>query len=535
MNLMKITGLATVITAVFMGPFNHLALANTDPPPLAPLGEPPIPPDNKQTDAKVELGKILFFDPRIGGDTSTACATCHEPDQGWAWSDDFSRGYPGTVHWRNSQSIVNSVYYGKFFWAGAAQSLEKQAPSAAKGGVAGNGENDLMEARLCLIPEYRKRFKEVFGDEWPLIGNAWRAIAAFERTLVQRDTPLDKYLQGEEDALTEPQKRGMTLFNGKAGCINCHNGPFATDQRFYNIGVPYAKRWEEDGLAQITFRFEYYAKGAQEALYRTAKADVGLYFRTKNEWDKGKFRTPTLRYTLYTAPYMHNGAFYTLAEVVDFYNRGGFAASDDEDEEDDDEADDEGDDEADDEGDDDEGDDDDDSEGDDESDDEGDDGEADDDDDSEGDDEDDEGEADESDEEEGDDSEADDEGDDSEADDDEGDDSEADDEGDDGEADDDEGDDSEADDGEADDEGDAEGEADDEGDTEGETLKVGRTTDWPQNKTPLIKPLGLTKAEKEDLVAFIEAFSGEAITIERPKLPNYAPLFTEEELQALKK
>ncbi|GEM_PF-88761 len=498
MNLMKITGLATVITAVFMGPFNHLALANTDPPPLAPLGEPPIPPDNKQTDAKVELGKILFFDPRIGGDTSTACATCHEPDQGWAWSDDFSRGYPGTVHWRNSQSIVNSVYYGKFFWAGAAQSLEKQAPSAAKGGVAGNGENDLMEARLCLIPEYRKRFKEVFGDEWPLIGNAWRAIAAFERTLVQRDTPLDKYLQGEEDALTEPQKRGMTLFNGKAGCINCHNGPFATDQGFYNIGVPPAKRWEEDGLAQITFRFEYYAKGAQEALYRTVKADAGLYFRTKNEWDKGKFRTPTLRYTLYTAPYMHNGAFYTLAEVVDFYNRGGFAASDDE--EDDDEADDEGDDEADDEGDDDEGDDDDDSEGDDESDDEGDDGEADDDDDSEGDDEDDEGEADESDEEEGDDSEADDEGDEGEADD------------------------------EADD-----GEADDEGDTEGETLKVGRTTDWPQNKTPLIKPLGLTKAEKEDLVAFIEAFSGEAITIERPKLPNYAPLFTEEELQALKK
>ncbi len=87
---------------------------------------------------------------------------------------------------------------------------------------------------------------------------------------------------------------------------------FRSDQGFYNIGVPPAKRWEEDGLAQITFRFEYYAKGAQEALYRTVKADAGLYFRTKNEWDKGKFRTPTLRYTLYTAPYMHNGAFYTL-------------------------------------------------------------------------------------------------------------------------------------------------------------------------------------------------------------------------------
>ncbi len=391
----KITGPATLIMAVFLGPLSQSALA--DPPPLAPLGPPPIPPDNKQTDAKVELGKMLFFDHRLSGDTSTPCSACHVPEMGWAWADDFSRGYPGTVHWRNSQSIVNSAYYGKFFWAGASPSLEAQAPAAAKGGVAGNGEDDLMEARLCLIPEYRKRFKDVFGDEWPLIGNAWRAIAAFERTLVQRDTPLDQYLQGNKKALTEKQISGMELFNGKANCIACHNGPFASDQRYYNIGVPPAKRWETDGLAQITFRFEYYAKGASEKLYRSAKADAGLYFRTKNEWDKGKFRTPTLRYALYTAPYMHNGAFKTLKEVVDFYNRGGFAKPE-----------------------------------------------------------------------------------------------------------------------------------------EGE-VKVGRTTDWPQNKTPLIQPLGLTDDEKEDLVSFLEAFSGEQITIKRPKLPNYAPLFTEAELQALKK
>jgi cytochrome c peroxidase len=359
------------------------------PPPLAPLGEPPIPADNKQTDAKVELGKILFFDPRIGGDTSTACVTCHEPDSGWAWSDDFSRGYPGTVHWRNSQTIINSAYYGKLFWAGAAPSLEKQAPAAAKGAVAGNGENDIMEARLALIPEYRQRFKEVFGDKWPLIGNAWRAIAAFERTLVQRDTPLDKYLQGDKEALTEQQIRGMALFNGKAGCIQCHNGPLVSDQRYYNIGVPSATRWEEDGLAQITFRFEYYAKGATEEVYRSSKADAGLYFRTKNDWDKGKFRTPSLRYTVYTAPYMHNGAFYTFEEVVEFYNKGGFAEDED------------------------------------------------------------------------------------------------------------------------------------------ENL---RTTDWPENKSKLIKPLGLTEEEQEDLVAFLEAFSGEEITMKRPPLPPYAPLFTEAEL-----
>ncbi len=361
--------------------------AQAGPPPLAPLGEPPIPPDNKNTPAKVELGKVLFFDPRLGGDASTGCSTCHEPDQGWAWAEDFSRGYPGTVHWRNSQTIVNSAYYGRNFWAGSVPSLEKQAPSAAKGGVAGNGENDIMEARLALIPQYRKQFKEVFGTEWPLIGDAWRAIAAFERTLVQRDTPLDKYLQGDKSALTEQQVRGMALYNGKAGCIQCHNGELASDQDYHNVGVPANKRWEEDGLAQVTFRFEQYAKGQTEEGYRKAKSDWGFYYRGKNSWDRGKFRTPSLRYTAYTAPYMHNGVFYTMEEVVDFYNRGGF----DED---------------------------------------------------------------------------------------------------------------------------------------------GRTTAFPENKSKLIKPLGLTDEEKEDLLAFLEAFSGEEIMMEKPTLPEYAPLFTKAELEA---
>ena len=291
--------------------------------PLAPLGDPPIPLDNKQTEAKVELGKILFWDPRVGGDASTACVTCHEPDQGWAFGDSLSRGYPGTVHWRNSQSVINSAYLGQLFWAGAAASLEKQAPSAAKGAVAGNGENDVMETRLAFIPEYRKRFKEVFGTEYPLIGDAWNAIAAFERTLIVNDTPVDRYLAGDKSALTEDQVAGMELFNGKAGCIQCHNGAQATDENYYNLGVPPAERWEEDGLAQVTFRYEIYAKGVTQDMYRELKDDPGLYFRTKEKADMGKFRTPPLRYTLYTAPYMHNGAFWDLEEVVQFYNAGG--------------------------------------------------------------------------------------------------------------------------------------------------------------------------------------------------------------------
>ena len=354
-------------------------------PPLAPLPKMPVPPDNKITPEKVELGKMLFFDPRLGGDASISCASCHDQAQGWAWSEDFSRGYPGTVHWRNSQTIINSQFLQKQFWAGSASSGESQARSAARGGVAGNGESDLMEVRLALIPEYRSRFNDVFGDEWPLIKNAWRAIATFERTLIADNTPLDAYLKGDKSALSEEQLRGKKLFEGKANCIQCHNGALATDQRYYNIGVPTAARWDDDGMAQITFRFEQYAKGSTEKMYRTIKDDAGFYYRSKNKWDKGKFRTPPLRYIAYTAPYMHNGAFYTLEEVIDFYNLGGI------DEE-------------------------------------------------------------------------------------------------------------------------------------------GNSTSFPENKTSLIKPLNLSDEEKEDLLAFLEAFSGDEIEIEKPELPDYAPLFTRAEL-----
>ncbi len=324
MKIAEVTSVALVALLAGMalvGP-GPVARADVDPP-LAALGPPPVPPDNPQTSAKIELGKLLFFDTRLSGDASVACATCHEPKQGWGFSNDISRGYPGTLHWRNSQTIINAAYYGKLFWAGAASSLETQGPSAAKGAVAGNGESDMMEARLAFIPEYRKRFRDVFGDRWPKLSNAWKAIAAFERTLVQTDTPFDRYMHGEKDALSEQQKRGIELFTSKANCIECHNGALFSDQKFYNIGVPRAERWLEEGLAQISFRYEQYVKGVPEDMYRRIKDDAGLYYRTKIDADMGMFRVPSLRYTIYTAPYMHNGAFFDIQEVVEFYNEGG--------------------------------------------------------------------------------------------------------------------------------------------------------------------------------------------------------------------
>ncbi len=374
---MKISALLAglLVSAAAVG----MAHSGSNVPPLAPLGDPPIPLDNKQSDAKIKLGKMLFWDPRLGGDASTGCVTCHEPDQGWAFSDSLSRGYPGTVHWRNSQTVINSAYLGKQFWTGSASSNESQAKSAATGAVAGNGESDVMEMRLAFIPEYRDLFKKSFGTEYPLIADAWKAIASFERTLIHNNTPLDKYLRGDKKALTPQQVRGMSLFNGKAGCIACHNGALATDEKYYNLGVPPAERWEDDGLAQITFRYEQYAKGVTQKMYRKIKDDAGLYYRNKEKADMGKFRTPPLRYTKYTAPYMHNGSFWDLKEVVEFYNAGG--GSNDF--------------------------------------------------------------------------------------------------------------------------------------TDGTMAK---------NKSPLIKPLGLSEKEVDDLVAFLDAFSGEELVIEAPKLPNYAPL-----------
>ncbi len=292
-------------------------------PPLAALGPPPIPADNLQTPEKIELGKLLYFDNRLGGDASLSCATCHDPKFGWGEGNDICRGYPGTSHWRNCQTVINTAYYNKLFWAGSTNSLESQAPVAARGGVSGNGENDMMEERIRQVPEYVKRFNDVFGTEWPEIADAWRAISAFERDLVQRDTPFDQYMNGDQSALDDQAKHGLELFEGKAGCIRCHNGAFVTDEKYYNLGVPENDRFDDEWLLQVTFRFEQYAKGVPEEIYRKTKTDLGLYYTTKNKQDMGKFRTATLRYLTYTPPYMHNGIFYTLEEVIDFYDQGG--------------------------------------------------------------------------------------------------------------------------------------------------------------------------------------------------------------------
>jgi cytochrome c peroxidase len=301
------------------------AIAADQHPKLGPLPPPPIPKDNPNTPEKVALGKKLFWESRLSGDNSMPCVSCHLPALGWGDGGQISRGYPGTKHWRNSQTVLNSAYYNKGFWEGSVTSLEGQAPSAAEGGVAGNGDPSVMEMRMRFLPEYVTAFKKVFGSEWPRMNDAYRAIAAYERTVVSdaKKVPFDRYAMGDKKALNDAQKKGMALYNGKANCIACHNGPLASNQQFYATGVPAHPNFKEDPLGQITHRWELYQKGVPEDKYRNAADDHGLYYITKNPKDIGKWRVPSLRELKYTAPFMHNGMLATLDEVVEFYDKGG--------------------------------------------------------------------------------------------------------------------------------------------------------------------------------------------------------------------
>ncbi|MEM7313710.1 MAG: cytochrome c peroxidase, partial [Planctomycetota bacterium] len=293
-------------------------------PKLAALPKVPVPADNPITPEKVELGKLLFFDDRLSGDVGTSCASCHDPRLGWGDGNALSRGYAGTQHWRNSQTIVNSAYLSKLFWAGESTSLEAQAQSAITGNLAGNGDTVMIEERLAQIPEYVELFKKAFGAQRPTFDHVLKSIATFERVeTISKDSPFDEFLDGDEEALEEGALRGKALFEGKANCIRCHNGSLMSDEKYHAIGVPENSLFEEDPLRQISLRYQHYIRGVPESVYRNAKTDLGLYYTTKRKADIGRFRTPPLRHLEYTAPYMHNGAFETLEEVIEFYNEGG--------------------------------------------------------------------------------------------------------------------------------------------------------------------------------------------------------------------
>lgn len=247
------------------------------------------PKDNPTIPAKVELGKKLFFDPRLSGDNLMSCATCHMPNKAYGDGLAFSPGAEAKPLERNTQTCLNVGFFKTFFWDGRVASLEQQALGPIQSTIEMNQDLDDLETELAAIPGYVIEFKDVF-DTKPNKDGIAKALAAFQRTLVTEPSPFDRFLAGDKDALSADAKRGLELFRGEAGCIECHNGPLLSDGKFYRLGVSY----KDEGRAAIT---------------------------GKNE-DRYRFRTPSLRNIAETGPYMHDGSQKTLDDVVTFYFRG---------------------------------------------------------------------------------------------------------------------------------------------------------------------------------------------------------------------
>ena len=259
---------------------------------------PVIPIDNPQTQEGVALGKQLFFDPILSGDNTQACADCHAPQNAFSDPDRFSTGISGNLGNRNAMPLFNLAwnYDEKFFWDGRSFSLEHQVlVPVADPTEMGSVWKDLVQ-ELQNHPEYPQKFKDAFGTSKIDSTLVTKAIAQFERTLISANSKFDRYLLGETE-LTPSELNGFNVFmDGEKGdCFHCHGSdknPLWTDNLFHNNGLD------------------------------TSFSDLGLGAITGDPADNGKFKTPSLRNLAYTAPYMHDGRFATLEEVINHYSEG---------------------------------------------------------------------------------------------------------------------------------------------------------------------------------------------------------------------
>jgi cytochrome c peroxidase len=262
-----------------------------------PLGLIPVPwpADNPYSPAKVELGRLLYFDKRLSADNSVSCATCHVPEKGFTDGAPVSTGIRGQKGGRSAPTVINRAYSLAQFWDGRAPTLEDQAKGPIANPIEMDNTHDAMAAKLSGIQGYRPLFQKAFGAPDITIDAVAKAIATFERTLLSGNSAYDRYKAGRKSAMTPAQVRGMDVYFNKAKCDQCHEGVNFTANAYANLGIGTDK----------------------------PEPDVGRYAVTKDPVDWGKFKTPTLRDITKTGPYMHDGSLKTLEEVVDFYDKGG--------------------------------------------------------------------------------------------------------------------------------------------------------------------------------------------------------------------
>ncbi len=271
--------------------------------PDVPFGLPPVffPEDNPYSSAKVQLGRLLYFDKRLSTDNTVACATCHAPSKGYTDGAPVSTGINGQKGGRSAPTVINRAYSTRQFWDGRAPSLEAQAVGPIANPIemtnlkSEKAAHGAVVSRLKKIDGYRRRFDKVFGSGDFTIDHVGKAIATFERTVLSGNSPYDRYVNGDKTALNASQARGFNIFFKRAACDSCHLGFNFTDGSFENVGIGTDK----------------------------PKPDLGRFVVTGKVSDRASFKTPTLREIEHTGPYMHDGRFKTLEQVVEHYDKGG--------------------------------------------------------------------------------------------------------------------------------------------------------------------------------------------------------------------
>lgn len=258
---------------------------------------PPSPVDLKNDSVRkvAELGKLLFFDPRLSGSNQISCSSCHVPDLHWADGKQVSIGHDHLANNRNAPSLENVWFYKKLFWDGRAATLEEQGAGPVTAHNEMHQEMKHLAKKLDKIKGYHSYFTEAFGSGKVTNERIFESLATFQRSIISRPTAFDRFLGKNKQALTDQQVLGLHLFRTKARCINCHNGPLFTDNEFHNDGLTYYGR-----------RFQ----------------DLGLYEVTHKPEDVGKFKTPGLRNVMKTGPWFHNGLFDSMDVVMNLYNVG---------------------------------------------------------------------------------------------------------------------------------------------------------------------------------------------------------------------
>ena len=339
-----VAGIATLIfgcersakTVSPKGPQNPEADPLAQPKSLQQVGAPAeltreaIPPDNPQSSEKISLGQKLFFERRLSVDGTVSCSTCHDPQLAFTDRKPLSVGIKGRLGQRNAPTILNALYNKTQFWDGRVNTLEEQAANPIVNAFEmGHPTLDTAVAQIASVEEYQQAFQRVFGRP-PNGPDLLRAIASYERTQLSFDSPFDRFIAGDNNAIDASAKRGWELFNTQARCNKCHaltdtqrDVTVFTDNDFHNIGIGIIRH----NVVALARQAEQLIKSGDtaaidRAAIQTDMSALGRFLITKKDKDIASFKTPDIRNVLVTGPYFHDGSQETLWDVIDHYNKG---------------------------------------------------------------------------------------------------------------------------------------------------------------------------------------------------------------------